>query len=450
MAKNNFRTLWIEIPEGLKKRNFWSLIFIGFLVNAILPLFHIIQPIWLEKVIKIDPASYGKINANLQVIMEIVNIAFVGYIGILSDRLGRKILLMIGYVIFGLGFLIYGSSNAIADFIGIDAIAVVYFLRGVNALAFLFLWPQIITLIADYTSVENRGRGMGAINFVGIFGAVISLVLLSKVPKIFGISHFFYLGPVLGILGFIAVSAGIVDRNLKKKTSHHSVEKKEWKRVLAVAKSSAGLRIGFLSAFSARADQTLLGLFLITWAVKVAPQFGKSAAAATAITSAFIGVNVVFAAISSPLWGFLTDKWSRKSVLCLCLTLSGFGYVGLFFLSSPFSPVLYFLMLLIGAGVSGITISSQTMTADLSPKEIVGSVLGAFNTTGAIGIMFFALAGGYLFDYSGYTMPFLLKGLGDIVVIIYALLSWSKIPDHREISARDKQQAECITAENPE
>jgi len=450
MAKNNFRTLWIEIPEGLKKRNFWSLIFIGFLVNAILPLFHIIQPIWLEKVIKIDPASYGKINANLQVIMEIVNIVFVGYIGILSDRVGRKILLLIGYVIFGLGFLTYGSSNVIADFIGIDAIIVVYILRGINALTFLFLWPQVITLIADYTSVENRGRGMGAINFVGIFGAVISLVLLSKVPKIFGINWFFYLGPILGILGFIAVTAGIVDRNSKHKSSHHVAEKKEWKKVLLAAKKSVGLRVGFLSSFSARADQSLLGLFLITWAVKVASEFGKSAAAATAITSAFIGVNVVFAAISSPLWGFLTDRWSRKSVLCLCLALSGFGYLGLVFLSSPFTPVLYFLMFLIGSGVSGITIASQTMTADLSPKEIVGSVLGAFNTTGAVGIMFFALAGGYLFDHSGFTMPFLLKGLGDILVISYALLNWSKIPHHKEISAQDKQQTECVAAENPE
>src|SRR3990172_11692723 len=125
MAKNNFRTLWIEIPEGLKKRNFWSLIFIGFLVNAILPLFHIIQPIWLEKVIKIDPASYGKINANLQVIMEIVNIAFVGYIGILSDRFGRKILMATGYILFGSVFFVYGYSNSIAASLGIDPVIIV-------------------------------------------------------------------------------------------------------------------------------------------------------------------------------------------------------------------------------------------------------------------------------------------------------------------------------------
>ena len=433
MEKTSYRTLWVRISEDLKPVNFWSLICASFLINIILPLFHIIQPIWLEKVIGIDPSHYGRINANLQIIMEIVNIAFVGYIGILSDRLGRKILLVIGYIIFGTGFFIYGHSNSIAAVLGIDPIIVVYLLRGANALAFLFLWPQLITLIADYTSVESRGKGMGAVNFIGIFGAVISLVLLSKLPQLVGIMEFFYLGPILGILGFAIVTSGIADKVSRSKVSHRSLEKKEWKKVLTAAKENVGLRICFISAFSARADQSILGLFLITWAVKVAQNFGKTSASATAIASAFMGINVVFAALSSPLFGFLTDRWSRKSVLCICLGLSGIAYLGLGFLSSPFSPLIYLFMVFLGFGISGITIAAQTLTADLSPKEIVGSVLGGFNTTGAIGIMFFALIGGYLFDNIGYATPFLIKGVCDILVILYTLLNWSKIPHHKEI-----------------
>ena len=433
MIKSNYKTLWVGIPGDLKALNFWSLILVGFVINLILPLFHIIQPIWLEKVIGINPSSYGKINANLQIIMEIVNIIFVGYIGILSDRFGRKALMVTGYILFGSGFFIYGYSKVIADIIGVDPLIIVYFLRGVNALTFLFLWPQMIALIADYTSIENRGKGMGVVNLIGIFGAVVSLVLLSKLPQFLGVMEFFYLGPILGITGFAIVTAGIVDRVSKSRNPHHSLERKEWKRVLTAARESVGLRICFLSAFSARADQSLLGLFLITWAVKVAQNFGKSSASATAIASAFMGLNVVLAALSSPLWGFLTDKWSRKSVLCLCLCLSSIAYIGLSFLFSPFSPLIYILMVFLGLGISGITIASQTLTADLSPKELVGSVLGGFNTTGAIGIMFFALIGGYLFDNIGYTIPFLLKGIADVLVVIYALLNWSKIPHHREI-----------------
>lgn len=433
MIKPNYKTLWVKVSEGIKATNFWSLIFAAFLINTILPLFHIIQPIWLEKVIKIDPSSYGKINANLQIIMEMVNIVFVGYIGILSDRWGRKVLMGTGFIIFGSGFFIYGYSNSIAAALGIDPVTIVYFLRGINALAFLFLWPQLITMIADYTSVESRGKGMGAVNLIGIFGAVISLVLLSKLPQLVGIMKFFYLGPILGILGFTVVTAGIVDKASKSKIPHHSLEKKEWKKVIAAVKENVGLRVCFISAFSARADQSILGLFLITWAVKVAQNFGKTSASATALASAVMGVNVILAALSSPLFGFLTDRWSRKSVLCMCLGLSSIAYIGLSFLSSPFSPLIYLFMVFLGFGISGITIAAQTLTADLSPKEIVGSVLGGFNTTGAIGIMFFALIGGYLFDNIGYTTPFLIKGVGDILVIIYILLNWSKIPHHKAI-----------------
>ena len=438
MTKSGYKTLWVRIAEGLKPVNFWSLICAAFLINIILPLFHIIQPIWLEKVIKIDPSSYGKINANLQIIMEIVNIAFVGYIGILSDRFGRKILMATGYILFGSVFFVYGYSNSIAASLGIDPVIIVYILRGVNALAFLFLWPQLITLIADYTSVESRGKGMGAVNLIGILGAVISLIFLSRLPQLVGIMEFFYLGPILGVLGFTVVAAGIVDRTSKSKAPHHSLEKKEWKRVLAAAKESVGLRVCFVSAFSARADQSILGLFLITWAIKVAQNFGKTSASATALASAAMGFNVILAALSSPLFGYLTDRWSRKSVLCICLGLSSIAYLGLSFIYSPFSPLIYLFMIFLGFGISGITIAAQTLTADLSPKEIVGSVLGGFNTTGAIGIMFFALIGGYLFDNIGYTTPFLIKGVGDILVIIYTLLNWSKIPHHKEIVEQKK------------
>ena len=72
----------MELPEGVTSFNFWSLVLLAFLVNVSLPLFHIIQPLWLEKVILIDSSKYGLINSNLQIIMEIVQIVFLGYLGV--------------------------------------------------------------------------------------------------------------------------------------------------------------------------------------------------------------------------------------------------------------------------------------------------------------------------------------------------------------------------------
>jgi len=431
--KKGIKTLWMDLPEGVSSYNFWSLVLLAFLVNLSLPLFHIIQPLWLEKVIKIDKSRYGLINSNLQIIMEIMQIAFLGLLGIVSDRLGRRPLLWFGFLFFGIFFYLYGQSASIAALVGLDPITIVYIMRGINAFLFLLLWPQIITLIADYSNVENRGRGMGVVNFISIFGAFFSLLFVSQVPKLTGVMSFFYIGPLIGFLGCIIAFAGIKDRkDIGVGVKSKQREKKEWKKAFILAREKPGLRVCIFAAFAARADQSILGLFLITWAVKVAGSFGKTPEEATAAAPAMMAVNVLVATICSPVFGYLTDRFSRKLILCVSLFLSGLGYALMSSLDSPYHTQIYFAMALMGMGLSGITISAQTLTADLAPKELTGSVLGVYNTAGAIGILFFAFAGGYLFDHIGFTAPFLLKGIADFVALSYALYNWKNISHHSE------------------
>lgn len=431
--KEGFKTLGILLPCGIKPHNFWSLIAVAFLVNISLPLFHIIQPVWLEKVILIDSSRYGLINSNLQIVMEAIQIAFLGYLGIASDRFGRRFLLWTGFLSFGIFFYCYGLSNSLSQITGVEPIVIVYILRGINAFFFLFLWPQVITLIADYTYIENRGKGMGMVNFISIFGAVFSLIFLSQIPKLTGIMSFFYIGPIIGILGFAISFWGIKDREgigigIKKDKK----DKKEWLKVLKLAKERPGLRVCFIAAFAARADQSILGLFLITWAVKIASDLGKTSEEATALAPAIMAVNVLLATVFSPLWGYLTDRIGRKAVLVLSLLSSGIGYVWMGLIDSPFHFEMFIIMAFIGIGLSGITIGAQTLTADLAPRKLVGSVLGVYNTFGAIGILFFAFIGGYLFDNVGYTMPFLVKGIADVFALLYAFKNWKNISHHSE------------------
>jgi len=438
MNKKGIKTLWMELPEGVTSFNFWSLVLLAFLVNVSLPLFHIIQPLWLEKVILIDSSKYGLINSNLQIIMEIVQIVFLGYLGVVSDRIGRRPLLWFGFLLFGVFFYLYGQSSAIASLIGVEPITVVYMMRGINAFLFLLLWPQIITLIADYSFVQNRGRGMGVVNFISIFGAFFSLLFVSQIPKLTGITSFFYIGPIIGFLGFIIAFAGIRDRTgIGIGGKNRQREKKEWRKVFAVAKGKPGLRVCLFTAFAARADQSILGLFLITWAVKVAAEFSKTPEQATAMAPAMMAVNVLVASLCSPFFGYLTDRLSRKMILCCSLFLSGIGYFWMGLLESPFDPQIYIVMAFMGMGVSGITISAQTLTADLAPKDLRGSVLGAYNTSGAVGILFFAFVGGYLFDHIGYAMPFLIKGIADLLALSYAVYNWKNITHHNEKVASD-------------
>ena len=67
------------------------------------------------------------------------------------------------------------------------------------------------------------------------------------------------------------------------------------------------------------------------------------------------------------------------------------------------------------------TFKTQILTVDHSPRELLGSVLGAFNVIGCLGIIFFVQIGGFLFDYIGPPAPFVFTGVGNLFISAYAL-----------------------------
>jgi len=56
----------------------------------------IIQPAFLQDIIKVAPDFFGSINGFLQNMSQIATLAFVAMVGVLSDKVGRKILAVIG------------------------------------------------------------------------------------------------------------------------------------------------------------------------------------------------------------------------------------------------------------------------------------------------------------------------------------------------------------------
>lgn len=93
--------------------------------------------------------------------------------GDLSDRYGRKIFIIGGLFVYGVSQILFGLATHVW------ILFIARFLSGVGA---AFIMPPIMAYVADITTVEERGKGMGMI------GAAISLG--------------FMIGPGLG--GFLA------------------------------------------------------------------------------------------------------------------------------------------------------------------------------------------------------------------------------------------------------
>lgn len=57
----------------------------------------IVQTAFMREVISINPDFAGSINSFLQNMSQLATLAFVALIGALSDRIGRRILIIAGY-----------------------------------------------------------------------------------------------------------------------------------------------------------------------------------------------------------------------------------------------------------------------------------------------------------------------------------------------------------------
>ena len=87
----------IEIPSGLARGNFFFLYVNTMLIGMLMIIPNIIQPAFLKDVIQVSDDVFGFTNGFLQNISQVATLAFVGIVGFLSDRIGRKILAFIGF-----------------------------------------------------------------------------------------------------------------------------------------------------------------------------------------------------------------------------------------------------------------------------------------------------------------------------------------------------------------
>jgi MFS family permease len=87
-------------------------------------------------------------------------------------------------------------------------------------------------------------------------------------------------------------------------------------------------------------------------------------------------------------------------------------------------------------GFAAASLGAITLTADVAPKPLLGSILGGLNTMQPIGILIFLQIGGLLFDKVGYWTPFALKGIANLVCGLCILAVRKRIVIPKEESMR--------------
>ncbi|MFZ0551134.1 MAG: MFS transporter, partial [Steroidobacteraceae bacterium] len=118
--------------------------------------------------------------------------------GALSDRIGRKTMIVIGLVVFGIG------SAVAARAASIDGMIVGRLLQGGGAIG-----SVVLALVADLTAEKNRTKAMALIGMTIGFSFLVAIVTGPAIAGWVGVGGIFWLMAALALAG-IAITALVV------------------------------------------------------------------------------------------------------------------------------------------------------------------------------------------------------------------------------------------------
>jgi len=311
--------------------------------------------------------------------------------GRLSDRIGRRPVLLISLAASAIGYTIWGFSGSLA----------MLFLSRIVAGFGNANLAVAQAYVADVTPEEYRAQGMGMIGAAFGLGFVLG-------PAIAGIASHFGVQP--NHLGFIAAFFSICDLIFtalvlpepeSRKGKAHNIFASGvdyYFRTLTNQKFALSLFIMFISTFAFANMETTL--------VLLTNQYYNFTMVQNSYL--FTGLGLVMVVIQGGLIRQLGKKYPDAPLISAGTALIT---IGLLLIPVTHNLVVLCIGLIILATGSGINNpSNSSLLSKLCPREETGGVMGIGQSMMTLGRILGPVAGGYLFDTMGATSPYLLGG----------------------------------------
>ncbi|MFA9207507.1 MAG: MFS transporter [Yersinia sp. (in: enterobacteria)] len=317
--------------------------------------------------------------------------------GLVSDRIGRKPLIVGGLLIFALGSVIAAMSDSIWGIILGRA------LQGSGAIA-----AAVMALLSDLTREQNRTKAMA---FIGVsFGITfaIAMVLGPIVTHAFGLHALFWAIAILALLGIVITLAVVPDADSHVLNRESSIVKGSVSKVLS---NSRLLKLNF----------GIMCLHILLMSSFVAlPQIMANAGLAPAQhwKVYLVTMLISFAAVV-PFIIYAEVKRRMKQVFMGCVAV-------LFTAEMVLWSAGHNLWVII-AGVQLFFIAFNVMEAILpsliskeSPAGYKGTAMGIYSTSQFIGVAIGGGLGGWLFGMEGASMVF---AGGAVIALVWFAVS---------------------------
>jgi len=430
--------LWFE--PGVNGINLTAMLFAAFGTMAMITFMSFMQPYVLTELLQVPAEKQGALTGNLHAFQEVIYILLAGFVGAISDRLGRPLVYGSGFIMLAAGYALYPMSESVQQ---------LFIIRGLFAVGVVMTSVMLSACIVDYIQERSRGRWLGTTSIFNGLGIVTMASLLARLPSMYQDNgadtllagkYSFWTVAVLCLVVGLILSLGLFRKGKTGKESEPLI--KQFMQGIRIAASNPRLAIAYGGAFIGRGDFAVIGVFFSLWLTQVGIEQGMTSADAIKKAGLLFALIQICALIWAPFMGFITDRVERITAVVIGLALAGGGYIAMSQVPDPFGPFMYPAAILLGMGETGVIISVGALLGQESKSPYRGSIVGVFGLLGGFGILATTFIGGQLFDAVGRTAPFVAMGLMNLLLMAAALYVRANSPAH-------PTNIESIGSENP-
>jgi MFS family permease len=409
----------VRLMPGVTRGHVGAYLWAAFVSIGIFTYATTLQPYLLEVNIGVPIEQRGGVSGDLQFWQEIITLMCVGLFGAWSDRVGRRIVYITGFLVTALAYAAYPFANDVGQLL-------IY--RLIYAVGIAALGGMLATVLADYPVDADRGKLTGISFFLNAVGALLFFAVLTRLPSFY--QGFGATETEAGRFAYLTISAvcvvsALIMLGLKPGRPDQLTDRLPL-RTLLTQGINAGrqprIALAYAASFAARADLVIVALFLSLWVQTAAIADGATAAEASSRQGALFGIVQGSAMLWAPIFGWMADKVNRVTLVIVATVLSVIGYGWMGFTPDPaLGGAAFGAAAMLGIGQASGILASQVLIAQEAPSAIRGAVIGMVGFFGALGILAISKIGGYTFDEWRPGSPFIIMAGANIVLLVFAI-----------------------------